>query len=149
MSVGDRLRDARKARDLTQPELAKMAGVSQTTVSDLERERNVSSKSLPLIAACLGVSALWLSTGKGSREGAAFTRPVDPERQIDTELMINAYHAAAAFNQQTGAKLDDDGILLLACRIYEQHIGQPNKSADEMLGYLVSVQSIIRDGENP
>lgn len=61
----DRLRDARKSRKMTQQELAKKSGVSQTTISDIERGRNESSTELPALAKALGMSVDDLLTGKG------------------------------------------------------------------------------------
>lgn len=41
--LGKRLLDARNARGLTQKELSMKSGVSQATISDIERGRNESS----------------------------------------------------------------------------------------------------------
>lgn len=50
---------------MTQIDLARKAGVSQTTISDIERGRNHGSTEITAIAAALGVNALWLADGKG------------------------------------------------------------------------------------
>lgn len=50
---------------MTQTELRKRAGVSQTTVSDMERGRNATTTNLVAFARALKVSAEWLETGKG------------------------------------------------------------------------------------
>lgn len=63
--LGKRLRDARNARELTQKDLARKSGVSQATISDIERGRNESSKELPALAKALGVSVDSLITGRG------------------------------------------------------------------------------------
>ena len=63
-SLGQNLRTARKAAKLTQTQLAKRAGVSCTTVSDIERGRNQSSKDLYELAQALKVSVEWLMTGE-------------------------------------------------------------------------------------
>lgn len=143
MSVGERLKLARKARKLSQDRLAQLSSTSQSTISDIERGRNTSSKELPAIAAVLGVSALWLSTGRGPRHDTAPIRPVSPHRQINTDLLIQAMRAVTAYQQQVGSKLDDEDLLRLACRVYEQYVDTPDKTAQEMLGYLVSLSSII------
>jgi transcriptional regulator with XRE-family HTH domain len=62
--LGKRLRDARNARGLTQKDLARKSGVSQATISDIERGRNESSKELPALAMALGVSVDALVTGR-------------------------------------------------------------------------------------
>lgn len=62
-TFGGRVRAARKALKLNQSTLAKLAGVSQTTVSDIERGRNENSKDLVSIAKVLKRSPEYLLTG--------------------------------------------------------------------------------------
>lgn len=148
MSMGERLRGARTARKLSQMRLAAMAGVSQSTISDIERGRNAGSTEAAKLAAVLGVSALWLSTGRGSRTDDAPIRPVMPQRQINTALLIQCMRAATAFQAQTGSQLDDEDLLRLACRLYEQHYDAPNKTAQELLGYLITLNELLDLSQN-
>lgn len=67
MTIGERIKAARKDADLSQKELAAKVGIKQPTLSELERGESSSSARLPAIAAALGVSALWLQTGKGPK----------------------------------------------------------------------------------
>lgn len=67
LTLADRLRDARRAKGMTQPQLAQASGVAQNTISDLETGKSQGSTSLAEIADALGVNATWLSTGKGAR----------------------------------------------------------------------------------
>ena len=54
---GDRVRELRKARQLSQEELAHRAGVHRTYLGSIERgERNPSLKNMTAIAEALGVS---------------------------------------------------------------------------------------------
>lgn len=64
-TLGERVKAKRKALGLTQKELALKAGVSQTTVSDMERGRNSSSREIALLARALKAETYWLATGKG------------------------------------------------------------------------------------
>jgi transcriptional regulator with XRE-family HTH domain len=66
--TGTRVREARTALGMSQSELASRAGLTQPTISGLERGESQTSGSIASIAAALGVSALWLATGRGSRE---------------------------------------------------------------------------------
>lgn len=68
MSLGERLLMARKAKKLTQLELAKKSGLSQATVSDIERGRNQSTVEAPALAKALGISLDYLLTGKEQQE---------------------------------------------------------------------------------
>ena len=120
-----------------------MTGVSQSTISDIERGRNAGSTEAAKLAASLGVSALWLTTGKGPRHGDAPIRPVMPQKQINTDLIIQCMRAVTAFQQQTGSNLDDDDVLRLACRLYEQNIDSPTKQAADLLGYLIALDDAL------
>lgn len=54
---GDKIRDLRKQKGLSQEELAFKAGLHRTYISDIERgSRNVSLKNIEKIAKALGVS---------------------------------------------------------------------------------------------
>ena len=65
-----RLRHARKMRGLTQVELARLSGLKQASLSDLERGESKSFRGSTLmsLAKSLNVSPEWLSHGKGPME---------------------------------------------------------------------------------
>lgn len=63
-TFGERLRTARKQARLNQEQLAAKAGLSQTTISDIERGRNEGSRDVVALARALGVGAEWLLTGR-------------------------------------------------------------------------------------
>jgi phage repressor protein C with HTH and peptisase S24 domain len=65
-TFGERLREARKDKGLSQGNLAKIVGVKQPTIAELEAEGKGSSKA-SLIAKALNVSPLWLSEGRGDK----------------------------------------------------------------------------------
>jgi transcriptional regulator with XRE-family HTH domain len=68
-SIASRLKEAREARDLTQPALAKRAGVSQGTVGNIESgTRQGSAVVLHKLAAALSVRFEWLLEGDGPRD---------------------------------------------------------------------------------
>lgn len=58
-----RLTWARLQKELTQGDLAKLAGVSQSTIGNLEAGIRDTARRLPHIAAALGVDPLWLAEG--------------------------------------------------------------------------------------
>lgn len=66
-TFADRVRAARKAAGLTQKQLAAKSGLSQTTISDIERGRNETSADVVALARALKVLAEWLADGKGPR----------------------------------------------------------------------------------
>lgn len=55
---GDKIRDLRKQKGLSQEELAFRSGLHRTYISDIERgSRNVSLKNIERIAKALGISS--------------------------------------------------------------------------------------------
>ena len=62
-TLADRLRETRKAKGWSQPELARRAGIAQSFIGALESSSQDSSGWLPEIAHALGVDAYWLKTG--------------------------------------------------------------------------------------
>ena len=65
MEYKDRIKAARKHAKLTQPKLAALVGVTQTTISELETGKSQSSSNTATIAAACGVNAVWLERGIG------------------------------------------------------------------------------------
>lgn len=74
---GQRLYDARKHAKLTQHQLAKKAGISQSTLGELEWKGEGSSKTAQMAMAC-GVRSEWLATGAGTM--------VDEEKRLFPEV---------------------------------------------------------------
>lgn len=64
---GQRVRARRKAKGMTQVELATRPGITQATVSDLERDvtNAVSASTMLRVAAILDTNAHYLMTGRG------------------------------------------------------------------------------------
>lgn len=107
MTIGTRLKEARKAAGLTQAELATRSGTKHSTISDLEVGKSKGATSIAQMAAVLGVNALWLETGKGDKASKpASARGVHPAEALsssapalqwitsDEYLLLNHYRAA-------------------------------------------------------
>lgn len=62
---GKRLKQARNTKKITQAKLAKAVGMPQSTLAQAE-STGYGSVWTPLLAAELGVNALWLATGEGA-----------------------------------------------------------------------------------
>jgi transcriptional regulator with XRE-family HTH domain len=70
-SVGDRIREIREARKMTQDQLAEQSGISKGFLSDVENnKRNVSSDNLLRVANVLGASLDYLLRGASSDQVA-------------------------------------------------------------------------------
>lgn len=66
-NLASRLKSERKARGWSQDVLAKRAGVSPTTIAELETNPGRTTTRLLNIARALSVSPTWLETGKGPK----------------------------------------------------------------------------------
>ncbi|MBJ9687490.1 LexA family transcriptional regulator [Burkholderia vietnamiensis] len=66
-TLADRLKSCRDDLGISQTELAKRAGVSQSTVANIESGRNQGSKHLVQIAEALDVRVEWLNSGKAPK----------------------------------------------------------------------------------
>jgi transcriptional regulator with XRE-family HTH domain len=75
MEFKDRLKVAREKAGLTQTQLAEAVGMTQATISELERGKSASTAFNARIAKECSVSAIWLETGEGAAtlESAAAT----------------------------------------------------------------------------
>lgn len=67
-SFGSRVKKRREELGMTQPELAKAAGIKQPTVSNIESGRNKGSSYVVQLATALKCSPHWLATGRGPKE---------------------------------------------------------------------------------
>lgn len=68
MTIGERIKEARKVRGLSRPQLAEAAGIKYPTLAGIENNDQAGTTQLPQIADALGVSVRWLQTGKGARD---------------------------------------------------------------------------------
>lgn len=67
-TLGDRIRARRTELGMSQGALAKQVGLTQPTISSLERNESKVTTSIGSIAHALQVSALWLETGFGDQK---------------------------------------------------------------------------------
>lgn len=75
MTIGERVKRARQHAGINQRELAKAIGISQPSLSELERGESRSSAYLVQIASACGIDATWLATGKGEMTAAIKEAP--------------------------------------------------------------------------
>lgn len=77
MEFKDRLKAARRHAKLNQTELAERAGLTQTSISDLERGKSKATAFAAQIASVCGVSPMWLVEGVGEMLGGTDTNKLD------------------------------------------------------------------------
>jgi transcriptional regulator with XRE-family HTH domain len=94
-SVGDRIREIREAKKLTQDQLAEKAAMSKGFLSEIENgKRNVSSEYLLRIANVLSASVDYLLRGTTEVPGAGNREPiVIPSELSDAAEKLNLSYA--------------------------------------------------------
>lgn len=92
MELKDRLKQARKHAKLTQTQLADAVGITQTSITDLERGKSQTTGYIAQIAKACRVSALWLASGEGVMVPSA--HDADGNLQLDKPwLDLQNHHA--------------------------------------------------------
>ncbi|MCP2517426.1 helix-turn-helix domain-containing protein [Achromobacter mucicolens] len=69
-TFGERLKESRRAANLTQKQVATKVGMAQATLSQLEGDTYPTSTYTPRLAHLYGVSARWLADGDGPRSSS-------------------------------------------------------------------------------
>jgi transcriptional regulator with XRE-family HTH domain len=104
--LGSRIRAARKDAGMTQVELARKAGITQPTLSDLENGHSDSTSSLIDLAIALGVRPEWLATGKGDREAPSVGVGVNTTKEITEANVLGEISRVIAQLQVVQIEID-------------------------------------------
>jgi phage repressor protein C with HTH and peptisase S24 domain len=144
-TFGERLREARRDAKLSQKTLGVKAGVSQTTISDIERGRNAGSTEAAALAAVLGVEALWFSVGKGPKHLTNTDdeprEPTEDEFALVPQLDISAACGDGRFNDHVVVK---GGLAFKKSSLRE--FGVTEKTARIVFASGGSMSPTIQDG---
>lgn len=111
MTLGDRLKAARKAAKLTQTQLADLAGLKwQSLVGNVESGGQGGTTHIAKFAKVLAVNPLWLETGEGPRE--PLLREPDPAPYIpDEESRLLRAYRLGSLEMRRNLLRQADGIL--------------------------------------
>ncbi|HWZ47324.1 MAG TPA: S24 family peptidase [Herbaspirillum sp.] len=115
-TLAKRLRWARNQKRLSQEELGKLAGVSQSTIGNLEAGTRASARKIASIAAALGVDALWLAEGK-QRPAVRPGPSIEPGPEIHGEVPLINWVQAGNFCIMRESYLPSEADLWLACPV--------------------------------
>jgi transcriptional regulator with XRE-family HTH domain len=97
MSLNDRIREARKAKGLTQEQLGSIIGVAKTTIAGYEKNREPTAANVGAIADELGVDVNFLFQDEMKKSSASAEAKTE-ESSKDERILINNYRC-----------LNDDG----------------------------------------
>lgn len=106
-TLASRIREARLAAKLSQEGLARLVGVSQGLIGQIESGKNQGSKHLASLARALNVSPDWLETGKGPRERALHQASLPATK--DGQGMVSLRPILAWENEE---ELGDEYVLI-------------------------------------
>lgn len=101
-SIGDRIRDARSARGISQTELSRRVGVSRASASQWESDQSIpTGPNMVTIARELKVRAEWLAEGKGPRDANenTFTPNVETSPYPITQVTVIGEVEAGFFRE--------------------------------------------------
>lgn len=123
MTIAERLATLRRERGLSQGQLAKLAGVSQQLISQIEQGLNSSTKNLPQIAAALRCNVADIDDAYSSEPAPrAFT--VKAEGDVD---LIPVYNVAASAGPGAMVDWEEEVVERLAFpQGYLRHITSVN-----------------------
>lgn len=114
-SIGDRLREARQARGLSQNKLSRMSGVSLSTINQLEkgvRGSRVGTEIVTKLVTNLSVHRSWFETGLGPRDTDAAADHADryPGRALAVRVArdLSMDEEAIARVESMALQTDDD-----------------------------------------
>jgi transcriptional regulator with XRE-family HTH domain len=130
-TLGSRLKEARAHAGIAQKELETRSGVSQKTISKIERGDQDSSTQIVQLARACGVSADWLATGQGAMLGAHEVRePLAEYRGLSRD----ALEIARMYSQLTPERREWFRNLMALEAIVTKHypwlmFGRPKKES--------------------
>ena len=96
-TIGDRLKARRLELGITQTELAKKVGLSQSAIAHIEKGIREKPRELLEIARALKINPVYLSTGKGSKEFLVDNNTACHRVKVTLTLMLLSDFASNAF----------------------------------------------------
>lgn len=142
-SIAERLKAAREAAGLTQPQLATKARVSQGTIGNIESGLRKRPRDLLSIASALNVSPVWLESGKGPMHGPLPDAPAETESPF-----VEIRRAGVKFSNGHGAVAyyEDDKPPLSFRKDFLRRLGIPPGKAVVVDATGISNEPKIPDG---
>ena len=136
-SLATRLIEARTDKGWTKADLKRAAKLkSPSTLTELESGKRTESPQLPMIAAALGVSALWLQHGIGEKHQKHITQDVDMQVLVDLPVA----------RRKTEREGWIDELTALANQLDALRLGMLIKTARDLLAEMPAKQTPASSG---
>ena len=147
MELKDRLKLARKHAKLTQAQLADAVGISQPSITDLERGKSQKTGYIAQIAKACRVSALWLASGEGSMLPSQAAEPAPGAPSEKDYALIPQYTAkGSAGNGHLNEHVEVKGGLAFK-RDWLARLGVKEHRCSVIYAQGTSMEPSIGDGE--
>ena len=130
-TYGDRLKEARRAKKMSQGRLAQLVGLKQPTVSGLEASGKGSSYTASF-AKVLGVNPLWLSEGRGDKY------PTQKKESANSSLKSPIGNYLGESNSNQNSPVHDSALSNTLSPDTVEVIKQLDKPSIEMLESLIT-----------
>jgi transcriptional regulator with XRE-family HTH domain len=148
MNLGDRVRAARKHGKLTQVQLAERVGISQQTLSALERGESEGSVKLTEIAVECGVSPEWLARGVGEMCAPA----LKPERasqnaRLDPAIIASTMRALLIVLRRRDPKIAVDLTDPKDAFLFAEAYGLAEAMVDDDLTRGAAIADLVAERE--
>lgn len=151
-TLAKRLCWSRKNKSLSQQQLGKRAGVSQSTIGNLEAGTRASARRIASIAAVLEVDTLWLAEGKqrpavrhGCNPGSStgMGGGIEPGPHIRGQVPLINWVQAGNFSAMRESYLPAEAELWLACPVSHG----PRTYCLRVVGRSMASEDGYREGE--
>ncbi len=147
MELKDRLKLARKHAKLTQAQLADAVGISQPSITDLERGKSQKTGYIAQIAKACSVSAIWLASGEGSMLPQKTAEPAPGSPSEKDYALIPQYTAkGSAGNGHLNEHVEIKGGLAFK-RDWLSRLGVKEHRCSVIYAHGSSMEPSIFDGE--
>lgn len=143
MSIGTRIKEARRDKKLTQKQLADKVGIKQPTLSELENGDSAGTTMVASFAAALGVSALWLETGKGDKHPPMELKKVVAVDENDTSFIQIKKVKLRLSAGITGFMFDQDNSDESAISIPKKWIEANGYTVESLVAVKVKGESMV------
>jgi len=142
-TLSERLIETRRSNGISQQELAKRVRCSQSLIGNLEAGRQKSSTKIPQIAAALGVTAIWLSQGKGVKAFASQgVLQEGDESQIDALFLSRCLTAIDQSLAAQNRSATQDYRIARTCDLYSLSHGH-NKTAEMTSTFIERLAALV------